>query len=221
MVHSRINLVFFNHLVACYCGDGFTKTLAVDDIRSGYGEIVKLSIIGSNKDFDDLASELDTHGFSNEQRLPTILRTLKIKQHVIEKDEYESELRKILNYGHTFGHALESMTDHAVPHGLAVAWGVDLANFTAMRTGLLDKATFERVHDCMMRHFALNLNSPYDAAGLANGMKRDKKAAGAHVTLVLPAGIGDLRLVPTVIDGKLEAVIAEYLASYNIFSKIS
>lgn len=212
-------LGFFQSPARVLLWNGFTKTLARDDIRSGYGEILKLSIIGSAADYQGFADELDTHGFSNQQLAATIMRTLKIKQRVIEKDEYEIELRKILNYGHTFGHALESMTNHAVPHGLAVAWGVDVANFVAMRSGLLDTATFEGVHACIARHFSLKVNASYGAAGIASRMKRDKKATGATVTLVLPAALGDLRLVPTEVNGKLQALIAEYLASYDIFSQ--
>ena len=51
------------------------------------------------------------------------------KKKIIEKDELESDLRRILNYGHTFGHALESVTDNKINHGMAVIWGIDIANF--------------------------------------------------------------------------------------------
>ena len=66
--------------------------------------------------------------------LPNLIRaSLEVKRSIIEVDEYEKDLRRILNYGHTFGHALETLTDHAVPHGLAVAWGMDLVNHLAWK----------------------------------------------------------------------------------------
>jgi 3-dehydroquinate synthase len=106
-----------------------------------------------------------------------------------------------------------------VPHGLAVAWGLDVANFVAVRSGLLDRAIFERIHDLLARHFAFTVQAPYSAATLVAAMRRDKKAAGSMVTLILPHRIGGLRLVPRALDGDLEADVEAYVAGYDIFRK--
>jgi 3-dehydroquinate synthase len=150
-------------------------------------------------------------GFSLDGIDEAIFRTLCIKQRVIEEDEYEKSLRKILNYGHTFGHALEGVTEHEVPHGLAVAWGVDVANYAAMRAGLLAEDIFEDVHGFVREHFSLSLRREVLAADLLAKMRRDKKASGNTVQLVLAAGIGDVRLVPTAVDERLENVLSDYL----------
>jgi 3-dehydroquinate synthase len=137
---------------------------------------------------------------------------------IIEQDEYERELRKILNYGHTFGHALEGVTDHSVPHGLAVAWGVDVANYVAMRKGLLAPALFEELHRFIAAHYRLEVACPVEASSLLAMMRKDKKATADSVQLILPAGLGDLRLVPTAVDVQLERLLAEYLSTANVFT---
>ena len=115
----------------------FLATLADTEIVSGYGEILKLLITGSAEQFELLRASVEEGGLRNAQLSRLIYESLKVKQGVIEKDEYELDLRRILNYGHTFGHALEAITHHGIPHGKAVAWGIDLVNFIAVERGLL------------------------------------------------------------------------------------
>lgn len=204
-------LGFFQSPSRVLAWPGFLATLEPDDVRSGFGEILKLAIIGGSQTYARFRERVRKSGFGLDGIDETIFRSLGIKQRIIEEDEYEKNLRKILNYGHTFGHALEGVTDHEVPHGLAVAWGVDVADYVAMRTGLLARETFEDVHDFIAEHFALTLRRSVTASDLVAKMRRDKKASGNSVLLVLPAGIGDLRLVPTPVDERLETLIADYL----------
>jgi len=204
-------LGFFQSPSRVLAWPGFLETLEPDDIRSGFGEILKLAIIGGSQPYALLRERVKQVGFGLDGIDETIFRTLRIKQRVIEEDEYEKNLRKILNYGHTFGHALEGVTDHEVPHGLAVAWGVDVANYVAMRTGLLARETFEDLHDFIAERFALTLRRKVTAGDLVAKMRRDKKVTGSSVQLVLAAGVGDMRLVPTPVDERLETLISDYL----------
>ena len=68
---------------------------------------------------------------------PTLLRylqhSLEIKKHIIEQDEFDQDIRNIMNYGHTFGHAIEAATQYTVPHGIAVTIGMDMANYLASK----------------------------------------------------------------------------------------
>lgn len=211
-------LGFFQSPARVEVWPGFLQTLDADDIRSGFGEIVKLAIASGAPDYDWLERRINERGFDLHGIQPAIMRSLKTKQRVIEQDEYEKDLRKTLNYGHTFGHALESLTHHEVPHGLAVAWGVDVANFVSMRLGLLDAGTFERVHDLLARHFSAGVRCRYDANALLSAMRRDKKAAGDTVTLILPEGLGALRLVPKKLNEELKSHVHEYIMTKDIFS---
>jgi len=192
-------------------------TLGLEDVRSGFGEIVKLAITEGRESFGRLEDRLDREQFAVQGLEEIIFAALETKRRVIEEDEYEAGLRKILNYGHTFGHAMESLTYHEVPHGLAVAWGMDMANYIAVSRGLLSGPAWTSMHRVLSKYFTFKVGTKYDAASLLAAMRRDKKAAGGGVTLVLLEDFGRLQLVPTKIDSSLEAVMAEYLARYDIF----
>ena len=195
----------------------FIDTLTDGDVVSGYGEILKLMLTGTEEGFSRMRRVVDFGGLRN-AALPELIReSLSVKKTVIEEDEYELDRRRILNYGHTFGHALESLTGHAIAHGSAVAWGIDLANFISCSRGMLDRDMFEEVSDFVRRHFALRLPMALDAEGLIAASKRDKKAADGEVSLILMQRPGDLRIVRTRFDRELESQIADYLANHNAF----
>ncbi len=195
----------------------FLDTLSDTEVVSGYGEIVKLALTGSEDSFTEVERAVRQGGFRN-QRLPDlILMSLAIKKDVIEADEYESDLRRILNYGHTFGHALEAVTSHAVPHGVAVAWGLDLANFLACRHRRLPECTFERVHDFIATHFATPMSRPVKPADLIAASRRDKKNTGGKLTMVLLERPGKLVIDQLEYDSRLEREIAEFLELNHAF----
>jgi 3-dehydroquinate synthase len=197
----------------------FVDTLAPDDVRSGYGEMIKLAIIDSAAAFARLRDDVTAGGFGGPRLAAHVRASLETKRRIIEIDEYERDLRRILNYGHTFGHALEAVTENAVPHGLAVAWGVDVANFVASRLRLLDRAVYDDVHAFVARCFAFRPARGYDAASIVTAMRRDKKAAAGTVALVLAHALGDVRVVPTPLDARLEALIADYVAAEDVFAR--
>ncbi len=189
----------------------FLETLTDADIRSGYGEILKLALTGSAKFFAELRQSVIQNGFRNPDMAKLIYKSLCVKKKVIEQDEYETDLRRILNYGHTFGHSLEAITHYAVPHGIGVAWGIDLVNYIALRQGLMSKADFDLIHDFLEQQFSIQIPLAISAADLIHGARRDKKVAGNKVNLILLQRPGDLKIVPTLFDQHLERIITEYL----------
>jgi len=122
----------------------FLDTLSDTDIASGYGEIIKLALTGSEEAYEQTERAVGSGGFRCLELSDLISMSLRVKKIVIEKDEYEIDLRRILNYGHTFGHALEAITSYAVPHGVGVAWGLDLANYISWRKGMLSEQWFQQ-----------------------------------------------------------------------------
>ena len=150
--------------------------------------------------------------------LALIRSSLEVKKAVIEVDEYEQNQRRLLNYGHTFGHALEALTDHAVPHGLAVAWGMDLVNYLAWRRGMLAEADYKRVRDFVRRYLFCPLSQSIDPAGLIAAARRDKKVVDSQVNLILAHGLGSLRAVKTPFDTQLERQITDYVENHNVFA---
>lgn len=195
----------------------FVNTLTNDDRRSGMGEVLKLAITDGEMAFTWFEDAAKRGGLAEIEIEPAVRRSLLTKRAVIEQDEYEANLRKTLNYGHSFSHAIEGLTEHAVPHGLGVAWGIDVANYLSYRSGLLDGQTFKRIHRVIATEFSLEVTRAYDAAGICRMLARDKKAAGREITLVLCRGLGKLALVPTAVDSDLEAAIASYLKEFDVF----
>jgi 3-dehydroquinate synthase len=196
----------------------FVDTLAEDDVRSGYGEIVKLAIVDSAAAFAKVRADVTAGGFRGASLSGHVRASLETKRRIIEVDEHEHDVRRILNFGHTFGHALESVTKNAVPHGIAVAWGIDVANFVAWRRGLLPRAVYEEVHAFIAECFAFRAAGSYDGAAILGAMTRDKKAAAGSVALILAHALGDVRVVPTALDAELAADIRDYVRAEDVFA---
>lgn len=195
----------------------FLDTLADEAIASGYGEILKLMFTGSRAHLERLEKAVARGGLRNDD-LPDLLRaSLEVKKAIIEVDEYEKDLRRILNYGHTFGHALESLTDHEVPHGLAVAWGMDLVNYLAWQRGMLSESDCRQMKEFVQRHLSFALSRPIQAEKLIAAARRDKKVADGQVNLILAEKPGSLRVVKTPFDTSLEAHITDYVENHNVF----
>ena len=211
-------LGFFQSPSRVMISEEFLSTLSANDLRSGYGEILKLFLIDGEEAFLTLKTEIDKHGFCNAMLSVFIKKSLQIKKNIIEQDEYESNLRRILNYGHTFCHSLETITDNAVPHGLAVAWGVDIANYVSMKKGFLSESHYRMIHDFIAKYFHNELPASCSVVDLINGMKRDKKAVLGNVNLILLKQPGDPRIVMTRFDAELEGIMRNYFNSENIFS---
>ena len=196
----------------------FLDSLSDTEIISGYGEILKLLITGSATQFEDLCRVVESGGLRNPELSRLIYESLKVKKGVIEIDEYETDLRRILNYGHTFGHALESITHHAIPHGKAVAWGVDLVNSLAVGRGLLDRSEYQKIHAFIKRYFAHQLPRPVSAQELIDTTRRDKKVADGKLNLILLQRLGELKIVPTAYDAELQRSVEQHLSEQTILS---
>ncbi len=144
----------------------------------------------------DLFEQLEAHVFSLHERDAALLtaiitRCIQLKMDVVELDERDGGLRNILNYGHTFGHALEAITDYGIwLHGEAVSIGMEVAAQIAVARGSLAIEFALRQHKLMC---ALNL--PVHCPGvniesLLTAMQRDKKVRAGHMRWVLPTRVG-------------------------------
>jgi 3-dehydroquinate synthase len=134
---TSINLGDFKNLVGNFnppdkiiIDKKFLKTLENKDIQSGLGEIIKISVVdGKNRIKPEKINQCINETSIDDE---TILHALQIKKEVIEIDEFDKGYRNIMNFGHTFGHAIESMTNFKIPHGVAVGLGIDIANKVAI-----------------------------------------------------------------------------------------
>jgi 3-dehydroquinate synthase len=188
---------------------GLLSTLTEADFYSGMGEVLKLSLTSDAKFFEDLRTMV-VHRTLKENIGPLIRRSLLVKQAIIEEDEYEKGRRKLLNYGHTFGHALESYSDNQIPHGAAVCLGLDLANYIAWKKGLISESDFRSVREMVVQFYRIPFPLVEDTDRYVSLLKKDKKAEGEKVNFVMLKRIGELQIVPMSLDGSLKGLIQEY-----------
>jgi hypothetical protein len=108
-------------------GAGVLRTLDEKDVRSGVGEMLKVHAIAGPAAFDAIAADYPRLFTDRSVMTAYLRRSLEIKKPIVEADEFDQGRRLVMNYGHSFGHALESATAFAVPHGIAVTIGMDMA----------------------------------------------------------------------------------------------
>ena len=197
-------------------------TLPSRELRSGYAEVIKHGFIRDEPmlnlleaEADVLLSPGDAIGDERCRQLlvDVITRNQAIKAAVVSADERESDLRAILNYGHTLGHAIEAVTGYsAVLHGEAVAMGMVAVAEIGSALGLIDEAVVSR-HRRLLQRFGLPTQSPpgLSRADLLEAMSRDKKVVGGKQNWVLLESVGSpiVRddVPPTVVADAIDAVV--------------
>lgn len=197
----------------------FLESLGEQAFWSGCGEMFRLMLTGPRHYLEDFQNDVRAVGLYQIDLAKYISRSLEVKKEIIEIDEHEKDLRRILNYGHTFGHALEAVTEYEVPHGLAVVWGLDLANYIAVQRGTLDPGMFACIHTFIKEHFAFPLTHQLDAHELIRGAQRDKKVADGQMTLIVMEQPGQLKIVKMPFDQELLAMVNDYIAGPNAFRR--
>ena len=169
-------------------------------------------IVSSEKDFL-FYKKYYKDAFENTDSLLKITsRSLMIKKRYIEKDEFDQNIRQVFNYGHSFGHAIESLTNYKIPHGVAVSFGMDIANFVSYKMDYIDNKIRKDI-----REITSNIWKGYDLKEIKldefiNALKKDKKNVGNRLGLILNNGYGKiLKLI--VPDDKFKNILLEYLKS--------
>jgi 3-dehydroquinate synthase len=165
----------------------FLETLDHREVLSGVGEMLKAHAVAGP---DALAAFHTDYAalFTDAETMQRRIRaSLEIKRHLIEADEFDRGIRNVFNYGHSFGHALETATDFAIPHGIAVSMGMDMANFVAAGLKVGDNAYFQRFHPLYVANYRGYALTPVDEDRFFAALGKDKKNVGTGtVTLILP-----------------------------------
>ncbi len=186
-------------------------TLPPREFRSGLGEVVKYGVILDAELFD----YLEGHAAALLQRdaatlVHVIARCCRLKADVVQRDEREeSGHRAVLNYGHTFGHALESLTGYGkLLHGEAVAIGMHCAARLAEQLGRVDAALVRRQRE-LLEALGLSVQLPkLDRQQIVAAMMHDKKVEHGRLRLVLPRRLGSVELVDDVSEADIRAALA-------------
>ena len=169
-------------MVVCDC-DTFA-TLPPETFADGAAETLKHGLIADAAFFRHLLAE-DVHGW-----LPqAVRRNVEIKAAVVAEDEYERGRRKLLNFGHTLGHAVERCSGYRVPHGHAVAIGMVLITRAAERLGHTPVGVLEEILEAN-RRYDLPTACDYAAEELLAAAAGDKKRSGDHIDVVVLREIG-------------------------------
>lgn len=194
----------------------FLNTLEDRHIRSGYGEVFRLFLTGEKTDFNKLIQTMDTDGLRNTDTEEFVYRALLVKKGYIEEDEYETGRRKALNFGHSFGHAVESVTNFEVPHGIGVAWGIDAVSFISYKRGLISLEKYQELNAIIKKHFSMKVSKPLETLKLMESLNRDKKFENGKLTFVLFEDQGKLPFVPISLDEDFEVLLNEYLKQQSV-----
>jgi 3-dehydroquinate synthase len=175
--------------------DQFLNTLSKSDIVSGYGEIVKLFLIGG---------EYYTNNIHNWDLKTCIFHSLSIKKAVIDYDEFEMFERKSLNYGHSFGHVIEPLVNYEIPHGEAVLLGIEIIN------KLFTNSKY--ISDLISSYTSLDkIKNRFDIDRLLSSLKTDKKVLGNKITLVVVEKPGVTKFLEQTIDQDFKQRVHEVL----------
>ncbi|GAA9510055.1 3-dehydroquinate synthase [Helicobacter pylori] len=176
----------FHQPKAVYIDLSFLKTLEKREFQAGVAEIIKMAVC-----FDkNLVETLETKDLKDCLE-EVIFQSVNIKAQVVMQDEKEQNIRAGLNYGHTFGHAIEKETDYErFLHGEAIAIGMHMANDLALSLGMLTLKEYERIEN-LLKKFDLIFN--YQILDLQKFYERlflDKKSENQTLKFILPKGVG-------------------------------
>jgi 3-dehydroquinate synthase len=202
---------------AVYIHTPFLATQNAVDYFSGLGELVKLHLIGG-EDLQTLITALPSLFERDREVLScSIKKALTIKQSYIEEDEFDAGRRNMLNYGHCFGHAIETATDFAVPHGQAVVIGMLLANMVAKNRNILSKKTARIYAEKLLAPIIhVDLNSlRIDDEKIIAAMQLDKKRIGEGLPLVMPTDGNVMVKVDDLTPAEVRSVLADFRFSFT------
>lgn len=224
---TAINSVYGKNLIGAFSqpsmvimDTSFLNTLPQEQLINGLVEAIKIFLTCDAKFTEYTIDNLDkilNRNYVNLRRV--IKRAVQLKSEVVAKDEKEENLRMILNFGHTVGHALEKLSNYTIPHGYAVALGILVEAKIAVLLGVFDQNQYLLILSLFMRlSIPIAKISQYSTDDIIREMQGDKKNKSGHIYIVLLSDIGRVDLDP---NGKVtrmvkENIIQNALATFNV-----
>lgn len=187
------------------CDPAVLNTLPQDIFRDGSAEVIKYGVLGSR----DLFMHLKEKG-ENFDRTWVIAKCIEMKSEIVCADEFESGQRMLLNFGHTFGHAVEKMSNFSLSHGRAVSIGMMLMAKSALAASLCEEEVPGEI-EAVLKAFSLPLETDYSAKDLYGIMLSDKKRSGDSLTVVIPSEIGKCTLLKKSTDSLLSFLESAFI----------
>jgi 3-dehydroquinate synthase len=207
--HYKNHIGVFQDAALNLTYSGFLKTLPVSELRSGFAEVIKHALISDKKLWDAIRTkEL------KDQPWETLLpKSVEFKTSVVHQDPHESGLRKILNAGHTIGHAIESYcltSGNKILHGEAVAAGLIAEAYLAVKRNMLAESALQEIQSYILKVFG---KLPIQASQLKDITRlcvQDKKNKGNRILSVLPDGLGKAKYDVEISLDEIEESLAYY-----------
>ena len=189
----------------------FLKSLNERDVLSGYGEILKLCIVGGESTIDKFKNVKELQKGDLLFQIDTLIKTaLIVKKAVITEDEFENNIRKALNYGHTIGHAIEPIVQFKIPHGIAILIGMYIENCISNDYGYLGIDSRNYLNKIIIEYIdrkSLTYFKSVDINELILYMKKDKKNELTNISFAVPVAIGHFKILQLKNDKKLLVAI--------------
>ncbi len=171
----------------------FLQTLSPKQIKNGLAEVIKYAVIQDPKLFQYLEKNRKKILDLEEKAISLIIKkSVSIKAQIVEKDEKESDLRMTLNYGHTYGHAIEKMSEYKLLHGYAISIGMVLENELAVSKSILSETEAQRIKKLIKSYDlpVFTMKKPE-----IKDLKSDKKKSGNHISIIVPKAIGQTTII--------------------------
>ncbi len=200
---TGVNHVLGKNLIGTFCqprmvlsDPGVLRSLPAREYRGGLAEVIKYGVIADGQFFDFLESSMPRILELEAAALHRIIKTSSaIKAAVVAEDEREGDRRRILNFGHTLGHALETVTNYRrFKHGEAVAIGMVAAARLAYRLGLTSAEVVTRLRNLVLAAGLPSEIPRCSSKALIQAMRQDKKVQSGHIYFVLPERIGQVSI---------------------------
>jgi 3-dehydroquinate synthase len=177
---------------AVYIDTHFLTTLEKREFAAGMAEVIKMAVMFDKEYFENLEKE----ALSIEE---TIKRSVELKAWVVNQDEKEKGIRSVLNYGHTFGHVIENLTNYKTYlHGEAVAMGMVMANELAIELGYLSTEEAQRIENLLKKHSLPTRFKIKDPEEFYEHFFADKKTLDNKIKFIIPNSIGNYKIVQNI-----------------------
>lgn len=185
-----------------FCCQKFLQTLEFVELQNGLSEMIKHGILGSEEHFKHLeifSEQFKTNFIEKNNRIEIenalfslVPESISIKKNIVEQDEKEQGIRGFLNLGHTYGHAIEQLSNFKIPHGIGVAKGIWKSVLESEKRGLLQNNFDKKRIELFFKNINISLENPFSKEEIESEMVRDKKKKDGKIRLILVKKIGEV-----------------------------
>ena len=219
--HRKNTLGTYHHAEKIIISTEFLRTLSMREIRAGLGEMLKVHAIEDKSKFDEIASNYSLLLNLKGDLTRFIYQSLEFKRKKIEIDEKDQGPRLVMNYGHSFGHALEAASNFEIPHGIAVSMGMDIANYISVKIDFGKKDDFNRMHPILMKNSYEFWNKSIEKSKFSKALLADKKNTLDSYVFILTDKLGVPSVKKVSMDVDIDKLVFDYIEDVrtNEFNK--